>query len=382
MSSQNPKISWAQNRRSINVSFLIKNNNYGAPSFTFKNDNSTITLQCQGCLPSDNSFDTVRNFEITLHLFAPVFPISSNDQIKVTDKYIRISLFKKVRKSWEKLINVDAQKFDESDDKMISFYYGKNHKTAILYDWDLDAVLERQMTEALEEAGMLGEDFSTSGDDEDDDDGDDENSALLSNNTDTGFDGGESGNCSTATTGRVNSLLQNRKKNLVKKKTSRISKDPVYGDQKPDSSSSSSSSDSDEHQKKNNNKEDSSDQNNMMFGPQKPNAKEQQLQQQIAQQKKMQQVALRQMSELNKTLPVGHRRSLTDRQVLVLVVVIGTVCALVGGFLAGSAVYWKFGQNELMSVSPEVLEKVVLKKNQQRQEEKEKEKELVNELKR
>lgn len=366
--SQYPKLSWAQNRRTVNITFHIsknQNENPSQPSIVFSKQDKfrTLTINCQGCLPHENPNDTLRNFEISLELFAPVFPIESQHQITVTDKYVRLRLFKRAKRSWEKMLGNSLSEEIPVDKKSTTTastielsqeYYRKNQRTAIIYDWDLDSVLERQMKEALEEAEMLKDDYS---DDSSDVDHQQQQKQKHGKESDeAGFDAGASEEQSS-----MNESFADRnasKKKVLRKtqKTSRASKDPVYGD--IPSSDSPDSADDELSDSNNNNKlSDNKKEPSPSLPPspttkseeqeKQPRQQEKQLaeeQQQKQQQKELvwkrqQQVFEKQIVEMNKILPAGQRRSLTDRQVLILVIVISTIVGLLAALVGGSVVY-------------------------------------------
>jgi hypothetical protein len=359
MSSQkiinlHPKISWAQNRRSVHVSILIRGESNSHPSIVLRNENKTVSIQCQGCLPNEDPNENLRSFDVTLNLFASVLPISASSQIKVTDRYVRIILFKKAKKSWEKLIDTTNI---EQDSSSSAEYYRRNLKTAVLYDWDLDNVLERQLNDALEDAGMADEDYSTSDEDDfnsDDDDNNKDDSGIAEQNND-----------------KANKTSKNKKsssKKTKKAKTSRSSKDPIYGEV------STTETDSEEEAERlisGSNKEPSSsptqketttaaaqEERNKQIQDQHQKEKQEQQQEKINQQEKFAQAATKQFLEMNKRLPVGQRRSMTDRNVLILVIIVGTLCGLIGGLLSGTVVYWNLSS---AAVSPEILQQFAAK---------------------
>lgn len=341
-----PKLSWAQNRRSVHITFHIsknQNQNPSQPSIVFsKQDNfKTLTMNCQGCLPNENPNETIRNFEISLELFAPVFPIEGQNQIKVTEKYVRLCLFKKAKRTWEKLTGNNNSKSETNNTSSAvsssvktesQDFCRRNHRTAIIYDWDLDGVLERQMNDALEEADMLKDDYS---DDSSSNDGEGEE--------EDGFEAGASEPQSSMTESFAERNAS--KKKVLRKtagKTSRISKDVVYGDM-----SSTDPSSDDEKTEINNNKSTAETENNNKDtntnnAAPSPSAKTEENEKQKQKDhiiKKQHQMLEKQIFEMNKILPAGQRRSLTDRQVLILVIVVATIVGLLAAVVGGSVVY-------------------------------------------
>lgn len=322
-----PKITWAQDRRSIHLSFPFPSSFSGSstavrPSVCLTNDSRRVVVQCPEL--------TETGADICLDVLEPVFPIQAEHQIKVFARYVRIVLFKRKRRSWERLTGSSSaargkQAVDDDDGATPS-----SRRAVVIapgqvaYDWDLDEVLQRQMEEALDQAGLDDSYSDESGE------GDEERDAAAVTGKNkkasldrcaSGYD--QDGESSDAVA--VGDRSRDRKQQQPTKKR-RVRRDSTSSSSSPSSSSDSNGSDNDAGKGE---KQKPATQPRSENSPPKPQPKAQPARPAAA-------------NARNASPPVeppGARHTLSDRQVLFLVVVVGVVCATIGAALAGFLVF-------------------------------------------
>jgi hypothetical protein len=192
----------------------------------------------------------------------------------------------------------------------------------VAYDWDLDEVLQRQMEEALGQAGLDDSYSDESGE------GDEERDASVTgkkaslDRCASGYD--QDGESSDAVA--VGDRSRDRKQQHPTKKR-RVRRDSTSSSSSPSSSSDSNGSDNDAGK---GDKQKPATQPRSENSPPKPQPKAQPAKPAAAN------------ARPNASPPVqppDARHTLSDRQVLFLVVVVGVVCATIGAALAGFLVF-------------------------------------------
>jgi FtsZ-interacting cell division protein ZipA len=199
----------------------------------------------------------------------------------------------------------------------------------VAYDWDLDEVLQRQMEEALGQAGLDDSYSDESGE------GDEERDAAASvagknkkaslDRCASGYD--QDGESSDAVA--VGDRSRDRKQQQPTKKR-RVRRDSTSSSSSPSSSSDSNGSDNDAGNNGRGEKQKPATQPRSENSPPKPQPKAQPAKPAAAN------------ARPNASTPVqpsDARHTLSDRQVLFLVVVVGVVCATIGAALAGFLVF-------------------------------------------